>query len=315
MSSTNKTWLNNNPPSVEDDDLNGFKLENNNLIEGSGQALNTGDRQQTNKSVAHYSSVGQFFTGAGIADAYTATVVAPRIAPPALENGMEINLIIPATSTGAGTLNAFGTGAVDYKLEGGVDDPVAGDMETGVLARFKYLTAPSAHWEIVNPIVSGFEGALLAEQIVTGSAVTSIDFTGLDINTHKSYRVEVEHINALGSTSNISAYINGDTTDTNYNSQSLTVAIGVITANRQNNARIAGTLSTSTGNYKVNVMLSNSRARLISNGMNGDSTTLRQDNRDVRKNTTDGNITQITFTGSVALSFGVGSTIRIYRGN
>ena len=37
MASTTKTWTNNSAPACEDVDLNGFKDENNNLIEGSGQ--------------------------------------------------------------------------------------------------------------------------------------------------------------------------------------------------------------------------------------------------------------------------------------
>ena len=44
-----------------------------------------------------------------------------------------------------------------------------------------------------SPVATqAFANSLLAEYTVTGSAVTSIDFSGLDINTHKSYRVEIE---------------------------------------------------------------------------------------------------------------------------
>ena len=43
MSASIKIWTNNQAPSVEDADLNGFKLENNNLISGSGQSLSTAD--------------------------------------------------------------------------------------------------------------------------------------------------------------------------------------------------------------------------------------------------------------------------------
>jgi len=68
MAATAKTWLNNNPPTCEDDDLNGFKNENNNAIVGSGQSLNTGDLQQTHKAMAVFASVGNFYADSGAAD-------------------------------------------------------------------------------------------------------------------------------------------------------------------------------------------------------------------------------------------------------
>jgi len=131
MSASSKTWVNNQAPSVEDDDLNGFNLENNNLIVGSGQALAPGDNQQTHKSVATYAAVGQFMTGAGAADAYTANAPAPRINPAAREIGMLLRFQAAATNTGASTLNAFGTGVDDIKLSDGTTDPAAGDIVGG----------------------------------------------------------------------------------------------------------------------------------------------------------------------------------------
>jgi len=43
MAASVKTFSNNNPPSVEDDDINGLILENNNLISGSGLVLDEND--------------------------------------------------------------------------------------------------------------------------------------------------------------------------------------------------------------------------------------------------------------------------------
>jgi len=129
MASSTKTWNNNQAPSCEDDDLNGFKLENNNLIEGTGQTLNTGDNQQSHKAVAAYAAMGQFFTGGGVADAYTANAPAPRINPESLIDGMIIRFIPVADNTGACTVNPFGLGDVDIKLKGGVLDPAGGDIK------------------------------------------------------------------------------------------------------------------------------------------------------------------------------------------
>ena len=61
------------------------------------------------------------------------------------------------------------------------------------------------------PATRAYANSLLAEYIVSGSAVTSIDFSGLDINTHKSYRVEIDWINPTASPTAMSVFINGDT--------------------------------------------------------------------------------------------------------
>lgn len=110
MSATTKVWSNNNPPSCEDDDLNGFKNENNNLILGTGQALSTSDNQQTHKAVADYSASGDFYTDSGIADAYALDVIGAHIGPPALREGLRIRFIPGNTSTGSSTVNVAGLG-------------------------------------------------------------------------------------------------------------------------------------------------------------------------------------------------------------
>lgn len=157
MSASTKTWVNNQAPSCEDDDLNGFKLENNNLIEGSGQSLDTGDNQQTHKAVATYALVGEYMLGAGVADAYTANAPSPRINPEARETGMVIRFQAAADNTGACTLNAFGTGVDDIKLADGTTDPAAGDIVGGedvtVIDR-------STYFELFNPKVSNVSVAV-----------------------------------------------------------------------------------------------------------------------------------------------------------
>lgn len=149
MAASTKTWVNNQAPSCEDDDLNGFKNENNNLIISSGQSLSTSDNQQTNKAVATYAAVGEFFSGGGIADAYTLTAPSPRVAPPALINGMKFRAVFNDNNTGACTVNPFGLGVIDIKLKGGATDPSAGDITADEEVTFIYRAAPSAHAELV----------------------------------------------------------------------------------------------------------------------------------------------------------------------
>ena len=58
---------------------------------------------------------------------------------------------------------------------------------------------------------------LVASTTVSGSAVTSISFTGLDLDTHLSYLIEVETLGA--SNDPFSIYANNLQTATDYRSQ------------------------------------------------------------------------------------------------
>lgn len=127
---------------------NQIPTEVQNAIESAGITLSGADLQQLIKAISAYSLVGEFYTGGGVADAYTAVVVSPRIAPPALINGMKVRFIPVADNTGASTLNAFGTGIVDIKLKGGVNDPGADELISGEETIVTYRTSPGAHWEL-----------------------------------------------------------------------------------------------------------------------------------------------------------------------
>ena len=175
MSATNKTWVNNAAPSCEDVDLNGFKSENNNLIEGSSQSLNTGDNQQTQKAVATYAVSGQFFTGGGIADVYTLTVPSPRIAPHELQDGMFFRALMPADNTGACTINPFSIGVSNIKLRGGSANPRAGDISATAEAEFIYRVG---YVELVNPQVSRASlGNDQTWQDLSGSRSFGVEYT------------------------------------------------------------------------------------------------------------------------------------------
>lgn len=78
--------------------------------------------------------------------------------------------------------------------------------------------------------------SLLAEIIVT-SDLASVEFTGLDILSHKSYRIEFDWISGL--TLPIDLFINGDTTATNYWNQELQINGATVTGVKTNTAHIA----------------------------------------------------------------------------
>ena len=105
-----------------------------NVIESQGISLSGSDLSQLTKAVANYAAGGQFFTGGGSANAYTANAQAPRQNPTKRQEGQVIQFIAPANNTGASTLNAFGLGVSDIKLKDGTDtlegDIVAGEEVT-----------------------------------------------------------------------------------------------------------------------------------------------------------------------------------------
>lgn len=157
------------------------------------------------------------------------------------------------------------------------------------------------------------EPVLLADFEVTGAAVTSVDFSGLDIASHKSYRVEIEAVGVNAST--IYAFINGDTTITNYYSQTLNGAGSGVNAARANTSAIGQTAVSGNSSYSALVALVNGFARVESNGSVGDGVATIAHIFGMNKTATVANITQLTFTSSVAGSIGIGSKIRIYRGD
>lgn len=168
MAGSVKTWVNGTTPTCEDDDLNGFELENNNLIEGSGQTLDDTDHDQTHIAVADFAANGNFYTGGGSADAYTAAPVSPREGIHALQNGQQIRFVVPATNTGASTLNVNGLGVKDLKRWDG-SACVNGDLISGEIVTVIYNLA-NTEWRLLN------RNSLLSLLPPIGSVIPFMDF-------------------------------------------------------------------------------------------------------------------------------------------
>lgn len=157
--------------------------------------------------------------------------------------------------------------------------------------------------------------ALLAEYVVSGSAVTSIDFSGLDINTHKSYIVELEIINPTGSTADISLFVNADTTQTNYYSQIFFAQGTTSSASISNASKLMTSRSSGSENSVVFIQKVNNYLKAMANGIGLNGSSMYWQTQSITKTAQITNITQLTFTSSIAGSIGVGSKIRIYRGD
>ena len=150
MSATTKIWVNGIAPTCEDDDLNGFKSENNNLIVGSGQSLLTTDNQQTHKAVAHYAGVGDFYVDSGVANAYVLSTTGSQVAPPTYATGMRIRFVAGTVNgTGASTVNVAGLGVKNLVQDFGGTPTEVGDMRTDVVTEAYY---DGTEFRIVSPV-------------------------------------------------------------------------------------------------------------------------------------------------------------------
>ncbi len=163
----------------------------------------------------------------------------------------------------------------------------------------------------IDNLTSAIQNSLLAEYVVSGSAVTSIDFSGLDINTHKSYRAEVELVNGTASSADIYCFFNGNTTLTNYYSQLLQSNTSTTTSIRLNKASVFSLTASSIVNGVVIVLPKIAIAQSIRNI----GSTIMHETYSMAKTIPESNITQLTFTSSATSAIGVGSKIRIYRGD
>ena len=159
------------------------------------------------------------------------------------------------------------------------------------------------------------QSRLLAEYEVTGAAVTQIDFTGLDINSHKSYMVDIECKNQFALVSSIYMLINGDMTITNY-WNNLLYATTNASSGRTNNPTIASMQPSSPGAAKVSIFRDiDGNVRAISNAIEGAPSILNVLHFSYAKIASVTNITRLTFASAVANAIGIGSKIRIYRGD
>ncbi len=162
MAGTLKDFTNGLPPPVEDIDLDGWRAEQNNAITTAGFTPTISNRRQMAETFARYAASGEFYTGGGVADVYTATIVAP-IEPTFVGSsyfiGMAVRWIVPGTNTGASTINVNGKGAKNIKLSIG-GDPAAGDLTVNDFVELGYdgvnfvilTVTPSVINSIVPPV-------------------------------------------------------------------------------------------------------------------------------------------------------------------
>ena len=178
------------------------------------------------------------------------------------------------------------------------------------------VATPPAGDKSTRVATTAFANSLLAEYEVTGAAVTSINFAGLNINTHKSYRVEIDLNNAIASDLTLYMFVNDDTVETNYYNQYLTINNTIITCGRTNTPMMSYSLA-SRSSFAVGTLVRDAKGyvRCLTN-INRDATNLITISTVAwARYSSVPNITKITLTASVANSIGIGSKVRIYRGD
>ena len=151
---------------------------------------------------------------------------------------------------------------------------------------------------------------------VVGAAQTFIDIDGLDINTHKSYRIEMELLNNTATGASISLFINDDNVATNYYSQYLSANGATRDSDRFNAADIsyldASNIVACDFLLQRNI---DGHCTTKANNARGGATNLSLYQLAWDKTAAESNITKIRLSASVANAIKIGSKLRIYRGD
>lgn len=185
---------------------------------------------------------------------------------------------------------------------------VATGTDTHVLTSNGAGTAPT-----FQAAAGGGNCIAVAQNIVAGAAVTSIQFTNLDLDTDECYMVIATVHNPTGTGSNVALFYNADTTATNYYRQYIYCSSTTIGAARQNNAFILDPFASKSSTATIWIK-ADAEGYIRAYGCQED-----KDPAECRLMnlftcwTGTANATTITFTASVANSIGIGSNITLYK--
>ena len=171
----------------------------------------------------------------------------------------------------------------------------------------------TAGWTNEAP-TGGVGWAFVAQATVVGSAATSLQVSGLDLDTDEIYFIEVSFDNTSASAIDISLFFNADTTTTNYHRQAFAANSTTLSGARANDADICAVAGTQTCTFSFEVSRDvNGHMRARSNlQARGDTTGIIMQAYVVHWPTV-ANVTTITLTSTIATSLAVDSYMRIWR--
>jgi hypothetical protein len=182
MGFKNKIFLNNNPPQLEDDDLNGYSTEFNNTFLTSGQTPDNGDLLQTSKAMAIYTAGSDFYLETGSANAYILDTSGAFQAPIDYFIGMRIRFIPSNTNTGASTVNVESLGVKNLRLSNGVNDPSGGNIKAGTVIEAIY---DGTNFLIVSGLTRIFETKGTAGNTTFDGVVTDLTFNTTPVKSYE----------------------------------------------------------------------------------------------------------------------------------
>lgn len=157
-------------------------------------------------------------------------------------------------------------------------------------------------------------GLLVAEQIVSGSAVTSVTFSGLDGNAAGGYVLEGTLYNPTATNNNLWLSFNSNSASTDYYMQYILGNGSTISGGRVNGNGFFGALAGNSSSGVAQISLDPKQyIRALIQTSQHDGSALYCITRSITSIVTFTNITGITMTADVASSIGVGSTFRLYK--
>lgn len=168
-------------------------------------------------------------------------------------------------------------------------------------------------WE---QLVGASQNMLVAEQVVSGSAVTSLQFLNLDGDAHGGYTIHFSLKNASGaSATNIAIYANNLQTATDYYRQ-IDSAIDTVFSGARANESLVTTANASSETFAV-IEVNSTPSRVFSSLSNiafAATTSLRYYKLvTVKTVALAANLTQLDFVASVASSLAIGTKVSVYR--
>jgi hypothetical protein len=154
---------------------------------------------------------------------------------------------------------------------------------------------------------------LVGTATVAGAAATTLTLSGLNLAAHGRYIIEYNFLNATASQAVISAYLNGDTTDTNYDNENIQSSGSTTTAARAN-APTVGVLNASSTCIGVMTVRTdrNGKASIEWEMRTGETTTITK-RHGVTMWRTAANVTSITLSSSVASAFSIGDYFKVWK--
>ncbi len=176
-----------NGNTVSADEYNNIVKAPKNLIENSGQTIDSSNTQLS-KAVANYVGSANFYTDSGVADAYVLSTTGSFKAPTSLVDGLEIRFRTSNPNTGASTINVAGLGVVNIKLGNGTSDISSGFITSGSDIKLRYDASNTAFIpsnEITQATTSTTGQSLLPKQVTVINGTDTdhdIDFTAGNFN-------------------------------------------------------------------------------------------------------------------------------------